>query len=399
MKKSLYFLAILLLTMAACNLHTGGTETPTESVITEVPTAPPTGESVAIPLPVGLPVIASPSLLMIDFQDAANGWGLASTDTGYILRTEDAGVTWLNVTPPGLAEVGYSTHLSILDVNTVWALVANPDYVSGTLYHTADGGATWTSNPVPFGSASLQFLDPLTGRALADRGAGAGSNAVELYQTADGGLTWVSVFHNDPTLSGSSDSLPLGGIKNGMTFIDGSTGWVTGSYPMDGYVYLYVTHDGGNSWAMQTIPDLAAFETNQFMPFHPFFFGSEGFLPLTIYYPAGNIEQFFCLSHDSGATWACDPNNASQVVQPGRYSFADALNGFSWNGGTHLYFTTDGAQTWGGMAAALDLTDQLSQIDFVDSYTGWALSYQDDAGLSRLYHTADGGATWTQLIP
>ena len=52
---------------------------------------------------------------------------------------------------------------------------------------------------------------------------------MELFQTSDGGATWLSVYNNDPTRPDSSNSLPLSGIKNGMTFLDANTGWVTGT--------------------------------------------------------------------------------------------------------------------------------------------------------------------------
>lgn len=400
MKRLAIPLILLAAAMMACNLQATVTPAPTEIAATEIPTIPPTEEGVtAIPLPAGLPVVDAPALIFVDFQDASNGWGLASAGSGSVVRSENSGITWVNVTPPGLTEVGYATRLSILDVNNVWVQVPNADFVSSTLYRTTDGGATWTSNPVPFGGAEIQFLDSNTGRAMADLGAGAGSEAVAIFQTVDGGVTWTQVFVNDPNQPGSSDSLPLSGIKNGMTFVDASNGFITGTRPVDGEIYLYATHDGGTSWAMQALSLPAGYELNQYMPQAPFFFGQDGFLPVIIYFPGGNIEQVFFVTHDGGATWTCDPTNADQVIFPGRYSFSDALTGYSWDGGTTMYFTTNGAQNWGGMGATLDLYESLSRIDFVDAYTGWALSAQDDTGVSRLFHTIDGGVTWTQLNP
>jgi photosystem II stability/assembly factor-like uncharacterized protein len=397
---------VLVFAILACSLQPG-TSTPSEVAATDTPVASITDTPVPtpteLPIPPALAPATSPALAHINFQDANNGWGVATNDSGYILRTVDGGATWLNATPPGIDSVGYSTGLFALNVNTVWVLAPGADFFTGTLYRTTDGGISWTSNPVPFGGDTLQFLDASTGRAMADRGAGAGSQAVEMYQTSDGGATWVSVFHNDPTQPGSSDSLPLGGIKNGMTFLDANTGWVTGSRPMGGDVYLFVTHDGGVSWTQQPIPLPAGYETNWYTPSAPVFFGQDGFLPLIISFPAGNIEQTFYVTHDGGATWSGDPTNANKVVVPGRYAFADALHAWAWDGGGNLYFTTDGAQTWGGMAASLDLSGRLSELDFVPSttewFTGWALTSVDDSGHSQLYRTADNGATWTSLIP
>lgn len=403
MRSKTYFASgILLFAILACNLQTGvAMPTPMGAANTPVPSITDTAvPSVTnAPVPPALPAVASPTLAHIDFQDINNGWGVAD---GYILRTVDAGTTWLNATPPGIGTVGYSTSFSVLDVNTVWVLAPGADFFTGTLYRTTDGGVTWTSNPVPFGGATLQFLDASTGRALADRGAGAGSQAVELYQTSDDGATWVSVFHNDPTQPDSSNSLPLSGIKSGMTFLDANTGWVTGSRPMDGDVYLFVTHDGGTSWAQQSLPLPAGYETYQYMSQAPVFFGNDGFLPLMIYL-SSTIDFTFYTTHDGGATWSGDPTDANRVVMPGRYALADALHAWSWDGGVNLYFTTDGAQTWGGMAASLDLSGRLSELDFVPSttewFTGWVLTSVDDSGHSQLYRTTDSGAIWTPLIP
>jgi photosystem II stability/assembly factor-like uncharacterized protein len=187
-----------------------------------------------------------------------------------------------------------------------------------------------------------------------------------------------------------------------MTFLDANTGWVTGTRPVGGEVYLFVTHDGGISWEQQSIPLPAGYETYQYMPQAPIFFGTDGFLPLMVYL-SGTINFTFYTTQDGGTTWTGDPTNANKVIMPGSYAFADALNGWSWDGGTTLYYTTDGAQTWGGMSTSLDLSGRLTQIVFVPGpagqFTGWALTNVDDAVHSQLYRTTDNGGTWLQLIP
>ena len=353
------------------------------------------------PLPPDLPVVASPVLARIDFQDENDGWGIAVNDSGYVVRTVDGGRTWLNATPPGAGSIGFSANLTVLNTNTAWVLVPEVDFFSGTLYRTGDGGITWDSSPVPFGGADLQFLDASIGRALASQGGRAGSEAVELFQSSDGGATWVSVFHNDSSQPGWSDSLPLDGIKNGMTFLDANTGWVTGSIPVNGEIYLYITHDGGVSWSQQSVPLPAGYAAYQYLPQAPVFFGNDGFLPLTIYLP--DTIRFTCYTtHDGGITWSGDPTDANKVIKPGLTAFSDALHIWSWDGGTNLYSTTDGAQMWGSAITSLDLSGGLAQLEFVPGpasrFTGWALTCVDDAGRSGLYRTTDG-STWTQLIP
>ena len=359
--------------------------------VTPVPTAS------AVPATPALPVLASPALVQIDFQDANSGWGIAVNAKGSVLRTVDGGSTWYNATPPGVGRLGVSASLAVLDSNTAWVLAPGTDFFSDTLYRTGDGGVTWSSNTVPFSGAYLQFLDPNTGRALAERDSGAGAEAVELFQTADGGAHWTSVFHDDPGRLGSSDSLPLAGIKNGMSFIDANTGWVTGSVPMDGEVYLYVTRDGGVSWSQQNLPLPAGYEKYQYLTQAPVFFGKEGFLPLTIYRP-NEADLTNYTTRDGGLTWSGDPSNPAQVIKPGLPSFADGLHAWCWDGSATMYTSHDGAQTWQDLQPGLDLSGNLSRLEFVPGYTGWALTRLDETGHSQLYRTTDG-LHWTPLIP
>jgi photosystem II stability/assembly factor-like uncharacterized protein len=402
MKPLLIFILLGMLTLSACNLPTGqnGPVSTTSPSAEPLSTPLATAARPAVPLQApSLPAVVPSALIDIDFLDPYNGWGLAADGSGMVLRSVDGGRTWFNATPPGSLAIGYSSTLSVLDAVHAWLLLPNQDFYTGTLYRTADGGQTWNSDPVPFGGRSLQFLDASTGRILADRGAGAGSQAVELYQTSDGGVSWVSVFHNDPTQAGSSDSLPLSGDKTGMTFVDARTGWVTGSIPMDGNVYLYVTHDGGATWSQQAVPLPPGYESYQYMTNAPIFFGSYGLLPLYVYPTGGNAELTFYVSTDGGASWSGDPRDANRVITPGSFSFSDASNGHSWDGGPNLYVTADGTRTWGGLGTSLDLSGSLAQLDFTDASTGWALTGPDSASHSQLYHTTDGGFTWTALLP
>lgn len=348
-------------------------------------------------LPPALPPVIAPQLVRIEFQDEQDGWGIANNAGGMLVRSVDAGSTWLNASPPGIAEIGSSAVLTVLNPDTAWVLVPGVDFFSGTLYKSIDGGVTWDSSPVPFGGAFMQFLDEKTGRALAERGASAGSEAVEMFQTSDGGASWVSVFHNDPNLPGASDSLPLAGIKNGMRFFDANIGWVSGSSPAAGEADLYLTRDGGASWAKQSLPLPAGSSGTQFLPQAPVLFGLQAYLPVLAYLP-GRVELAFYGSQSGGLTWM---GAAGPAIPPGLSAFADAQHVWCWDGGPTLYFSTDGTHTWQSANPGLDLSGRLSQLQFVPasagSFSGWALTRPDEAGHSQLYHTLDG-INWAPLI-
>jgi photosystem II stability/assembly factor-like uncharacterized protein len=402
--------SMLVLVMTSCNLvqlpptstPASSTNSPTPSIILATITPALTTESTPPATPLNMPAVSSPSLIHIVILDANNGWGIASNGSGYIVRTADGGTTWQNTTPIGLTGIGLSTTLNVLDINTAWVLIPNADFFTGTLYRTSDGGLNWTSFSVPFGGGSLQFLDKNTGRVMADLGAGAGSQAVEIFQTSDGGATWLSVYNNDPTRPDSSNTLPLSGIKNGMTFLDANNGWVAGTRPVDGEIYIFVTHDGGVSWEQQAIPLPAGFSSYLYMPQSPVFFGSDGFLPLGILKNSSTDFTFFT-SHNGGSSWSGDPTNTNMVIRQGLYSFADSLHGWSWDGGTTLYATSDGSQSWSTKTTNVDLSGRLIQLVFVPGtggqYIGWALTGLDDAGHSQLYKTTDNGGTWDPLVP
>ena len=137
------------------------------------------------------------------------------------------------------------------------------------------------------------------------------------------------------------------------------------------------------------------------MPQPPIFFGNEGFLPLGIF--MNNSTDFtFYVTHDGGTTWSGNPTNSKMVLKQGIYAFADAMHGWSWDGGATVNSTSDGAQTWNGVTTNIDLSGRLSHMVFVPGtggqFIGWALTGQDNAGQSQLYKTTDNCSTWT-LIP
>lgn len=362
------------------------------------PSAPAAGEPDATLLETPGPVVieaarvAAPQLTSIHMQDEINGWGIAETA---VLRTDDGGATWYDLTPSGLSEAGYAVEEFFLDPDHGWILVADQnDFMrAGTLYRTQDGGLNWTSNAVPFGGGDLTFLNDLDGWMLADLGGGAGSNAVAVFQTGDGGSTWTRAYINDPNVEGAGDSLPLGGLKFGLVPRDMQTAWIGGVVYSPGTVYLFRTDDGGETWTPVTLPlpesadeTALTFESLQFLT------PNDAFLTMRM---TGDDNQLAVyVSQDGGDSWSLTP---TLIPDGGSVDFVSAEEGVIWSG-SQFYVTRDAAQTWSVIPPDILFGETFAQMDFVTSAVGWVITY-DTSGRYNLYQTLDSGATWMLLFP
>lgn len=134
------------------------------------------------------------------FLDEAHGWLIAVSQTeagdpAYtLLHTRDGGRTWartsLALFAPGAPEAfAESVYLHFLDSQTGWLVVkqaTGANFSLGALFHTADGGATWTRRELPLG-APVRFLTPETGWTAG------GATGAALYRTVAGGASWQPV--------------------------------------------------------------------------------------------------------------------------------------------------------------------------------------------------------------
>ncbi len=365
----------------------------TEPAPTEAATSVPPSATPTLPPPTSIPTVAlstvaSPALTYISMKDPLTGWGLTEQKA---LRTTDGGATWQDITPTGGAAFNPGARGFFLDAQTAWVLVPAEDFMSGTLYRTADGGVTWLPSSTPFGGAQLFFLDKNTGWALFVPSAGAGSAEADVFQTADGGQTWTEAFKMEPGQPEAAGGLPFAGMKNGLSFRDPLHGWVTGSEPMDGYAWLFASQDGGHAWQHLELALPKDYEKAMLSIDPPIFFGpQDGLLPVDLYLDTSNKD--FYVTHDAGSTWTA----TAIVNHGGLYDFPSLQDGWVWDGGANLSVTHDGGQSYQTLTPNVDLSKVLGQLDFVDASTGWART-MDANGAVKLYKTADGGTTWTPL--
>lgn len=159
-------------------------------------------------------------LFAVYFTDSNNGWvvgidsGNNSTHAGKVFKTTNAGVDWIDVSPPTgeVADVEF-WGVYFVDSNTGWVVGGNPDTGDGRVYYTSDGGTTWTRQYTTL-PGELMFKDIHGASATAlwavDRG------SISKFD----GSTWVEEFYDPNT---------LGTIYfYGLYFKDEWNGWAVG---------------------------------------------------------------------------------------------------------------------------------------------------------------------------
>ncbi|MEW6084475.1 MAG: YCF48-related protein [Chloroflexota bacterium] len=384
MKRIISFL-LLLTQIVSCNPRTSERQE-----LVDPPLLPVADTS--SPVGINAPLIESPALVKIRFLNERDGWGVTETQ---IVRTNDGGITWYNVTPNEITETGYSVDWFVLDNNNVW--IQQPDFANfpfgGFQYHTSDGGMNWSKTEVPYSGAKISFLEANNGWALADLGVGAGSNAVAVYQTSDAGATWNMNFINDPNQASASDSLPLGGLKFGLTPLDMQTAWIFGVVYAPGTPYLFRTDDGGRTWSPVQLP-LPPGAENAEVGIEQMAFTSDhdAYILMRALSEASNLVLY--VSNDGGNTWAITP-----TLIPGG-GFADFLpaGGIVLYNRAQFYVTRDSARTWSIIPPDIAFGEIFAGMDFLTASTGYVIT-QDPTNHRSLYRTDDGGATWLPVIP
>ena len=396
MKPYLSFLFLLLLLLSACapaspNVEASKVPEATQTM-EESQVAPLTVVETPLPAVVEAPIIEAPSIVNIEMLDEVYGWAITEE---HIIRTNDGGVTWYNVTPGNLADAGYLVHTSFLDADTAW--VQFPDMNKypngGKLYRTIDGGLTWETFTTPFSGGSLHFVDANNGWMMADLGVGAGSMAVSIFQTSDGGKTWNRTYTNDPNLAEASDTLPLGGIKNLILPLDAETAWVGGVVYAPGQTYLFRSDDGGKTWfnINLVLPENTA-ESELSLQDMVFISPKNGLLALRI--TSETPQTIVYITEDGGNTWVQSPAafegygiletpSASEMI----FYTAD-----------QFYVTKDAGETIQQISPEIKFGDSIIDMSFANSQTGWVIT-ASPSNERTLYKTTDGGTTWTPLIP
>jgi photosystem II stability/assembly factor-like uncharacterized protein len=380
--------------------------TPTATPLASA-SAKPTFSPTAAPPPGSklYPLMVPASMHMIS---PTTGWAAGSA-TNRILRTADGGSHWKDVTPPSARAGTWITYF--LDANSAWLASSlqpgsgSPDF-SAAVYRTADGGQTWLHVGTVLAGwgfpAALDFVDREHGWLFMKQDGTLetpGSDTVAVYATTDGGASWNKLSQTDT--SGLAGHLPQACSKLTPVFLSASTGWIQGGCGAGGGYFLYVTRDGGRSWAAVSLkmPAQGTSTCDCGIESLRFWDNQHGALVLNDAYQdsRGYAQNFLYTTIDAGRSWQLGPllpANAFSVY------FLDAAHGWTLDAkANNLIFSGDGGRHWSTAGTIPSNSNGVvMDFQFVTSQVGWALG-ADSRGLPIL-KTVDGGASWTtQLSP
>jgi photosystem II stability/assembly factor-like uncharacterized protein len=279
-----------------------------------------------------------------DFIDPMSGWIVGYC--GCIMRTSDGGLSW-EVQHSGVKADLYA--VCFINENYGWA-VGN----YGTILHTKNGGETWSVQKSYGGSgyyiSSIYFKDSLNGWADGVNGGG------QYYCTTNGGIDWQTRYIPDVASTYKLSE---------FHFTDSLFFWVeTAAHK------LSHTEDGGNTWIQADAP------INNYGEI--FFINHDtGWVTM--------ISKIY-RTNDRGVTWV-EQDHSNQGPYIYDLHFSDPLNGWAV-GLDQLLRTNDGGETW----VSTDTDVLFFDVEFTGAFNGWAVG----GWFGELFHTTDGGASWSQ---
>jgi photosystem II stability/assembly factor-like uncharacterized protein len=369
-------------------------------------------------------------LRSLQMTSAMTGWALyysgnpnSSSPALLLARTTDGGRSWTDVTPaaarpmlatPDAAQVldpvgGDRAYLAVTEATQESSTTVNTTMV----FVTTDGGGTWTDS-APLRAVStvseVSFADPQQGFLMLGGGDDAmGEDAVWLYRTADGGAHW-SLAAATPAPTGTAVSsqpgpgqIPAACDKRGLAFPAATNGWIASTCNAGLANALLVSHDGGVSWADESLPLPATLCAGGACTVSgPQFLDRTGFVTVDPE-PAGAA---LLVTRDLGQTW--DRLALPGGLQYPQITFFSPTQGVLVAGETQgafggtFYTTADGGRTWTPVPQGVNLTRLGVAIDFATPEDGFAWTNSlasDPAAPTSIYETTNSGRTWHAFTP
>lgn len=269
--------------------------------------------------------------------------------------TSDGGQTWKASHPLDLSDLPMEffnpSDLAFLDAQFGWVMAhlgvgMSHDYIA--IFTTADGGSTWQRATDPDKNPEIQgcyksglIFTSHTDGWLAGNCPGL-MPPLFLYHSSDGGATWSRAALPATTGQPVDTASQLGdhcGIPQ-MAGLSPGVLWLTLTcidFEQNvAHTWLYSSPNGGQSWQIDALP--LPYGTFDFIdPMQGWLLGSDQ------NQPSGSQELFH--TADGGRTW----NSLTQIAQQAELDFIDSQNGWIavGNSGDHvLLHSSDGGETW-----------------------------------------------------
>jgi len=302
--------------------------------------------------------IPTSAVLLRDLYTVAPTHAWAVGDRGLLVRTTNAGTTWVEST--------IDSGVDFQSIVFVDHLVGWCGGSYGEIFRTNDGGVTWTrlSRGAPHYFRAVEFLTPQKGWA-----ASGWIEDVRLYRTTDVGLSW------SPQLSAT------GGYFGDIEMIDTLLGWAVGSIASP--FKLFKTTNAGDTWQPQPLTLGTSVQGVVFADArHGWIYGDDVGSP-------GPEYQVVHRTTNGGQTWSAVVLHTNAFT-PTVLDFAALDSPTAWCVSQRgVYRTLDGGESWHMIFHDSSLAYKTS-ITFIDASHGWIAGA--DRGL--VLHTTDGGISW-----
>ncbi|MCK9398552.1 MAG: YCF48-related protein [Bacteroidales bacterium] len=391
----------------------------------------------------------------VDFADELHGMAVGTYFS--IIRTDDGGVTWSDISPG--AQYYYYDYKDVCFRNPSNCYITG-DENNSFLLHSSDGGESWDTAFQTTGGMfnQVQFVDENTGFL-------SGGEGNYFFKSTNGGENW-GLIEVDPGIEElrvgtiyftGKDTGFIDGAVGGTNWysillktIDGGLSWhevITDYWGASKFFFInqdtglticgspwysnFVskTTDGGESWelisddmgtwsfqglCMNTEGDglivgsygqiyrsedfgssWEAVYTNACLGFSitKTFITGDSTILANIYTSLGVPNNHAMKSLDRGATWSVAPEYPDGISS---ISFVNDSVAFYVDGTEGIYKSTDNGNSWNFYDLEVSEFQTLS-IDFVNDQTGFAAGSGEGYGIT-MYRTQDQGETWIEVF-
>jgi photosystem II stability/assembly factor-like uncharacterized protein len=301
----------------------------------------------------------SAHLNSVYFTDANKGYVVGLNGT--ILKTIDGGTTW---TTQASGTTNALNSVFFTDSNTGFAVGDG-----GTILKTTNGGTTWSAKTSgnTFKLNSIYFIDANTGFTVGTGAHGFDNPVGGSFKTVDGGESWIELGYTKYHYWYST-----------VFFTDANTGYITGSFGLNGIGIIEKTINGGKDWIEKSIEYSFNNQTHHLLyNYGNFIYFTD---PNTAY--MGSTQGEIVKTINGTETWDIQPSGTTSDLNS--IYFTDANTGYVVGFNGTILKTNNSGTTWNAQTSGT--TNELVSVFFTDSNSGFAVG-----GNGTILKTTDGG--------